>query len=288
MSTTDTLAIAQAFVLTDRLAEDVAAVTRCAYRAGDLVPGLPVADGAKETAADVRADLAAGYHLWTAAAGGRIVGSVRAHSRDWCVRRLAVSPEARRLGVGKRLLRALEAGARAAGASRVVLDAVVERGNPAFYARAGYRTVYHFPADDKPLSEVHMELLLGEPVRAHDYPEFDRTPGTVRSWWSVDGGTVCVTSPAPEGISAEVWRNRHLGALRGVDWAPLSDATPVRRSWPLPAAVIGSFAQPRLDEPEFLAWWRVGESPDWPTRPAGGESAWVGRPSCEERDAREH
>lgn len=262
MSTTDTLVVAQAVVPADRLAEDVAAVTRAAYRAGDPVPGLPVADGAEETADDVRADLAAGYHLWTATAAGRIVGAVRAHSRDWSVRRLAVSPEIRRLGVGKLLLRALEAGARAAGAPRVVLDAVVERGNPAFYARAGYRTVYHFPADDKPLSEVHMELLLGEPARARDYPEPDHTPGTVRSWWSADGGTVCVTSPAPDGISAEVHRNRHLGVLRGVDWAPLSEAARVRRSWPLPAAAIRSFAQPRLDEPEFLAWWRVGESPD--------------------------
>ncbi|WP_053739008.1 GNAT family N-acetyltransferase [Nocardia sp. NRRL S-836] len=282
------MTVDQAFVLTDRLAEDVAAVTRRAYRAGDLVPGLPVADGAKETAQDVRADLAAGYHLWTATAGGRLVGAVRAHSRDWCVRRLAVSPDTRGLGVGKLLLRALEAGARAEGAARVVLDAVVERGNPAFYARAGYRTVHHFPADDKPLSEVHMELLLGEPVTPRAYPELDRTPGTVRSWWSVDGGTVCATSPAPDGISAEVRRNRHLGVLRGVDLAPLSDGTPVRRRWPLPAAVISSFALPRLDEPEFLAWWRVGESPDWPSPPAGGQAAGVRRPSCEERDAREH
>jgi len=273
VSTTDALVVAPVVALTDRLAADVAAVTRDAYRAGDLVPGLPVADGARETADSVLADLAAGHHLWTATAGGRVVGAVRAHSRDWVVRRLAVSPDARRFGVGKRLLRALEAGARAAGASRVVLDAVVERGNPAFYARAGYRTVHHFPADDKPLSEVHMELLLGEPVRAREYPEFDPTPGTVRSWWSADGGTVCVTSPAPEGISSEVRRHRHLGVLRGVDWAPLSDARPQRRSWPLPAALIGSFAQPRLDEPEFLAWWRVGESPDWPTPPPGGQAA---------------
>ncbi|MEU7474476.1 GNAT family N-acetyltransferase [Lentzea sp. NPDC042327] len=288
MSTSDTLTVAEALRPADRLADEVAAVTRTAYRAGDLVPGLPVADGARETADDVRADLAAGYHLWTATAGGRVVGAVRAHSRDWCVRRLAVSPEARGLGVGRRLLRALEAGARAEGAARVVLDAVVERGNPAFYARAGYRTVHHFPADDKPLSEVHMELLLGEPVRAQDYPEPDHTPGTVRSWWSVAGGTVCVTAPAPDGISVEVDRNRHLGVLRGADWAPLADVAPVRRSWSEPAAVIGSFAQPRLDRPEFLAWWRVGESPDWPGCPPAGQSAWAGRPSCEERDAREH
>ncbi len=268
MSTVDSLTIAVETQVSGGLARRVAELTSAAYRSGDLVPGLPVADGAKEDAAGVLADLDGGHRLWTATAGPVLLGTVRAlpDGRAWSVRRLAVSPRARRLGVGRRLLRAIEADALAAGASHVVLDAVVERGNPVFYTSAGYRSVRHFAASDKPLSEVHMERVLTEPVPSLTYPDAAdlaaSPPGLVRSWWEDRAaGVVRVTGPAPDGVSAGLDRHRALAGaavLRGVDWAPGAAPGPdtVERL-PGRAGSIPAYAQPRLGDPEFLAWWRL-------------------------------
>lgn len=250
------------------LCERTAAVTAAAYSAGDLVPGLPVADGARERPEDVREDLAAGRGLWVATVDGEVAGSVRAVVRpdgDWEVRRLAVAPWVRHAGLGRLLLRRLEAGAVAAGARRVVLDAVVERGNPAFYARVGFRTVRHFAAADKPLSEVHMERDPREPALP-GRPYDPGAGGCAVSWWSAPGGTRCLPGAPMPGAPAD--------RLLGIDCLPA--ATAGQRDlltreltgsadrvdpdgalfFARPAAQIVAFAQPRLIHTSLLAWWR--------------------------------
>ncbi|WP_222723586.1 GNAT family N-acetyltransferase [Streptomyces sp. MS191] len=261
--------------LSGPLAEQVAAVTSAAYEVGDLVPGLPVADGARETARDVRDDLAAGRPLWVATVDGDVAGSVRATIRadgDWEVRRLAVAPWVRHGGLGRRLLARLEDAAVTAGAARVVLDAVVERGNPAFYARVGFRTVRHFGAPDKPLSEVHMVRDPREPVERRSGADafagaYDRdVTGWVATWWSVPGGTRRVTGTGMPEAGAD--------GLLGVDCLPaateperaLLERESVRAAdrvdddgsqfFGRPAALVPAFVQPRLVHGGLLAWWR--------------------------------
>ncbi|MET9349456.1 GNAT family N-acetyltransferase [Streptomyces termitum] len=249
------------------LCEEVAAVTADAYAAGDLVPGLPVADGARERAADVRADLAAGRGLWVASLDGETAGAVRAVVRpdgDWEVRRLAVSPRVRHAGLGRLLLRRLETAAAAAGARRVVLDAVVERGNPAFYARVGFRTVRHFGAADKPLSEVHM-------VRDPSAPPEPGRPcapvgdGRAVSWWAAPDGTLCRTgAPLPEGPQEGLLGIDVLPGTAAARWPEAEAALAARADrrtgdglfFAGPAARTAAFAQPRLVHPGLLAWWR--------------------------------
>ncbi|MFE5810333.1 GNAT family N-acetyltransferase [Streptomyces sp. NPDC056491] len=176
------------------LAERIAEVTRASFADADPLPGLPRPDGAFENAEDVRADLAGGAGLWIARnADGRLVGSIRAIPKGpttWGVGRLGVSPEALGTGLARRLVRALETDVAAtADADRVVLNAVVERGNPPVYARLGYRTVRYLPNPDKPLSEVTMERLLDGPPEpaAHPYPTGTLPTGTALVDWFATG-----------------------------------------------------------------------------------------------------
>ncbi|MFD3518624.1 GNAT family N-acetyltransferase [Streptomyces sp. NPDC058657] len=179
--------------VTAGLAEQIAEVTRASFADADPLPGLPRPDGAFENAADVRADLAAGAGLWIArSADGELLGSIRALPKGpttWEVGRLGVSPKALGTGLARRLVRALESDVAAAGADRVVLDAVVERGNPPVYARIGYRTVRYLPNPDKPLSEVTMERLLAGPPApvAHPCPTGTLPAGTpLVDWFATD------------------------------------------------------------------------------------------------------
>ncbi|MGF0173643.1 GNAT family N-acetyltransferase [Streptomyces sp. Marseille-Q5077] len=255
-----------------KLAESVSRVVRAAYCAGDLVPGLPTADGARVHTGELLDDLAAGQLLWVAELSGRVVGTVRAvrsSPQVWEVRRLAVSPSCRRTGAARRLLRQLEAEALARGVSRVALDAVVERGNPAFYARVGYRTVRHFPAGDKPLSEVRMERdPRAEPTPvAHDAAPAG--PGLLLDWRTAPGGTVCRPRllsgdevPAAGTVSslgADFWPSAGAAQL------PLVHDTLVREGgatgdgevfFDRPASQVAAFRTPRQAHPELLAWWR--------------------------------
>lgn len=250
------------------LAARIAEVIARAYDAGDLVPGLPVADGARETPEHVLASVAAGRRLWVAELAGRLTGSVRAEVRGdgaWEVQRLAVDPGVRRSGAGRALLAALVDAARAAGAPSVVLDAVVERGNPAFYARVGFRTVRHFPAADKLLSEVHMARAPGAPERAVPDPDPGDVPpaGAVVSWWDEGGRTRCRVAAVPAASPAG-------GSLLGLDVLPGGDPAVVRKllaagadedtggvlAFDRPAGRVAAFAQPRQQDPALLAWWR--------------------------------
>lgn len=247
--------------LSDELAGTISRITSAAYAAGDLVPGLPTADGVFSTPELIRADLAAGLRLWVATADGEVVGAVRAAvGETWEVRRLAVAPRVRRAGAGRALLRTLERAARAEGARGVVLDAVVERGNPAFYTRVGYRTVRHFAAADKPLSEVRMLRDLADSL---PYPEAgDVAEGVVVTWWDTGSGTAAsVTLGTPS----------HRAGLLGVDLWPGAgpeELVAVREHlaaragsrdlrFDRPAREIPAFAMPRAAHPELLAWWRL-------------------------------
>jgi GNAT superfamily N-acetyltransferase len=260
----------------------IASVTRSAYHGGDAVAGLPVADGARETAGEVLADVATGIRLWVATVDGVCAGSVRAAAVSpgtWEVRRLAVAPWTRGAGLARRLMTALEDGARAAGATEIALNAVVERGTPAFYSRAGYRTIAHFGASDKPLSEARMVRDLGTEVEALVYPlTGDHTrpaPGVVVTWWSVPGGTACrVTENSPAAavtadgmvldrearlLGADCWPGAGRGELEFVRAALASgsDRADGTLEFDRPAPAVAAFVQPRLVRSELLAWWRT-------------------------------
>ncbi len=262
--------------LTGETASEISGLTRAAYAAGDLVPGLPTADGALAGPEEVRSDLLAGARLWVAAAGGRLVGAVRGIRGDdgaWEVRRLAVAPWYRRGGTARTLLRRLEEEGFAAGADRVVLDAVVERGNPAFYARVGYTAVRHFGAEDKPLSEVRMERTPDAPERGACSAPDGR--GTAVFWWSVGGRTLCAVTPVARAPLPGTGRPAPLGYAEAVpvgadfrrgaaDTAALLDSLAggavLREGDALvfdsPVHDLTAFRQPRLVHPDLLARWR--------------------------------
>lgn len=256
----------------EKLAESVSRVIRDAYSAGDLVSGLPTADGARADTGELLDDVAAGQLLWVAAHAGRVAGTVRAVRRSahvWEVRRLAVAPSCRRTGAARELLRHLEAEALARGVSRVALDAVVERGNPAFYARVGFRTVRHFPAGDKPLSEVRMERDPQETPTPVAYDTAPAGPGLLLEWRAAPGGTVCrprllsggetAASGTPGSLGADFWPSAGAPQLSLVHGTLLREGKSAGHDevfFDRPASRIAAFRTPRQAHPELLAWWR--------------------------------
>ena len=253
----------------DALAAQLAAVTAAAFRYGDLAARLPVADGAGETASSVRADLDRGRRMWLARIDGVLAGTVRASAPTadtWQIHRLAVAPGLRRSGVARALVRQLEQAARTSGASQVRLNAVVERGHPAVYARLGYRTTCHFTAPDKLLSEVGMVRDITEPAGPVTYPDDGEPPqGLTVLWRAVPGGTECAVAVAGSGLARErmlgldCWPDALLGAGQAVEQVCSAlgshvGGRPVRHA--TPALEIGEYVQPRLVHPGLLAWWR--------------------------------
>lgn len=252
------------------MADRTAAIVRAAFARGDRFPGLPAADGSAETPDDVLADLARGVRLWTSFdEHGRPLGCVRAvpgGDGTWAVRRLAVHPVSRGRSVGRLLLRALEEQARAEGVERVVLDAVVERGNPPFYCRLGYRTTAHFPGPGKPLSEVSMVKDLAAPDEPLRYPwGGEPAPlwsGRVRAWFAGPGGTAALAASLGTGpaavVSALAERAGDLlgGPARfiGADGLPEAGEDVVHER---PPGAVPAFLMPRAVDPRALALWRT-------------------------------
>jgi GNAT superfamily N-acetyltransferase len=251
------------------MADRTAALVRAAFAQGDRFPGLPTADGSAETAAEVLAELARGVRLWTSFdEDGKPLGCIRAipdGEGAWAVRRLAVHPRSRGRSVGRLLIRALEDQARAEGLERVTLDAVVERGNPPFYCRLGYRTIAHIPGPDKPLSEVSMVKELAGSDESLSYPwggePVPLWDGSVRAWFSGPSGTVALAaslgtdpatalSPLTELAGAYVGPARFLGAdgLPEIGGAMVFDR---------PADDVSAFLMPRAADPDALALWRI-------------------------------
>lgn len=187
-------------------AERIAALTRAAYRAGDPFPGLPVPDGARETADAVRADVRSGALIWVARdAAGELAGVLRVRPAPgtWEITRVATDPARRGSGAARALLATVDAAARREGVARVRLDAVVERCLPPFYARLGFRPDRHWLPGDKPLSEVTMIRAPGAP--ATPGPAW-LPPGPVPALvvvWLLDAGGLTATIGDPH-LLAEI------------------------------------------------------------------------------------
>jgi GNAT superfamily N-acetyltransferase len=259
--------------LPDAVLVETATATRAGFTGADLLPGLPRPDGLFETAESLAADLAAGAWMCLARdPRGAITGGVRAFTRRdgnrdpvWEVRRLAIVPQRRGTGLARALMRRLEDAARDAGAVAVTLDTVVERGNPAFYARLGYRTLAHIPTPDKPLSEVSMRRELDVPAAPLAYPwDGEQAPRDYRLvvTWHTDGTTtiarvhrdvddVLRLATGHDFAGADGWRDadpaaeaivrRWLGAMR---YAGRPEDVPAYR-------------MPRRGHPDLLALWRL-------------------------------
>ncbi|HEX5120925.1 MAG TPA: GNAT family N-acetyltransferase [Pseudonocardiaceae bacterium] len=270
----------------DAVIAELADITRDSFAVGDMVPGLPAADGASDTEASIRDELAAGIRMWMADAGdGRPVGSVRAIPRPdgvWQIRRLAVSLAAQGRGLGRALVRGLERAARVEGMRTVVVWALVERGVAPFYSMLGYRTTGHFGSPDKPLSEAIMELSLDEPGEPLEYPwgtEPTLTGGSLHTWFGSATDTVVIVGTPGEDTLATV-ADQHAMATAlaghdvrflGVDSAPdptsdtrfdilASQADVVRGTGLLfhrPCTTVVEFTMPRTVAPDLLALWRL-------------------------------
>ena len=102
----------------------------------------------------------------------------------------------------------LEADAAPRGWDRVVLDAVVERGNPPFYARLGYRTARYLPDPDKPLSEDD-----GTPARGAARAR--RPPAST--------GRLAEGAVVGTGLAAGESRPRRISRPSGPDEVPAAD-----------------------------------------------------------------
>ncbi|MEU9107567.1 GNAT family N-acetyltransferase [Streptomyces xanthophaeus] len=180
-------------------AERIAALTRAAYTGSDPFPGLPVPDGARDSEAAVRADLARGTRIWLAETpGGQPAGALRVTadgSGGWEVHRVCVAPGHHGRGLARRLVEAVEAAALAQQVPRLWLDAVVERCLPGLYARMGFRAVRHWSAEDKPLSETTLERVPGTPRDPAVLPLADRAPNAsdlLVVWLAGPGGVLAV------------------------------------------------------------------------------------------------
>lgn len=271
------------------LLRDLVSVTRTAFAEGDMLPGLPTADGALDTHASVTADLAAGVRVWMAHGGDREpVGFVRAIPRDaslWQIRRLAVRPELQGRGLGRLIIRALEDAARAEGVRRLVVWALVERGIAPLYSALGYRTTGHIPTPDKALSEAVMEIDLDAPRTALPYP-WGTEPrlaleGPMVSWFGGDGATYAVlggmgpdparTVRAQEALVAgRAGPVRYLGGDGWPDGSAADRAALAERlaagadaadgpllTFAAPFDRVRAFTLPRAASPDLLALWRV-------------------------------
>jgi len=261
----------------------IAAVTRAAFQGAEPVPDLPTADGASETGDSVAADLEAG--AWLAVArnrSGEIVGSVRAFAEQtgglaasanlraevptsaWVVRRLAVLPAMRGTGLAQALMCHLEEAAASAGAAIVRLDAVVERGNPPFYASLGYETTAHFANPDKPLSEVAMRRALGVPRLRFGYPwEGEAAPGkyAVLVTWHTNGiHTIARCHSDVDSAIAVAAQPVDGFAFAGADGCPdqIADQIAVHDGvFDGPPASIAAYRMPRTVHGNLLALWRL-------------------------------
>jgi GNAT superfamily N-acetyltransferase len=275
------------------LLADLASLTRDSFAGGDMLPGLPAADGASDSAGSIQDELDRGIRMWMVHTGdARPVGCVRAIPRSdrlWQIRRLAVRADAQGFGLGRRLVRGLEHAARAEAVGALVVWALVERGIAPFYSLLGYRTTGHFGSEDKPLSEAIMELDLAAAAPALEYP-WGTEPagpgsscdsGMAVSWFAAGEDTVAVLGalePDNRSVVTEHHREaaRLIGAARfigGDGWAGCGreDADALRAELASRAdsregaallfrrhfLAVREFTMPRSVHPELLALWRM-------------------------------
>ncbi|MGW7276369.1 GNAT family N-acetyltransferase [Streptomyces sp. NPDC054864] len=240
------------------LTEEIADLTRTAYTGSDPLPGLPVPDGAVETAGQVARDLAAAQRLWVARDhAGHAVAALRTADAgaSWEVRRIAVLPSWRGRGVLRQLLDTVQHTAAEQHIDTLRLDAVVERCLPALYAHLGFTPVRVFRAGDKPLTERHMERRCTAPASPAT------TPAGLHLCWFTARGQLLATVEHADGADAAVAAARpHLPAaarLAGVDVLPdaeLRHTGTVLRQLPAPTTPGGARAlgRARTDVPFHL------------------------------------
>lgn len=274
------------------LLADLASLTRESFAGGDMLPGLPAADGASDSAGSIQDELERGIRIWMVHTGDeRPVGCVRAIPRGdrlWQIRRLAVRADAQGFGLGRRLVRGLEHAARAEAVGALVVWALVERGIAPFYSLLGYRTAGHFGSEDKPLSEAIMELDLAAPAPALEYP-WGTEPagpdsGMAVSWFAAGEDTVAVLGALePDNRSVVTQHHREAARLVGPDstarflggdgWAGCGqeEADTLRAEIAARAdhrdgaallfrrhfLTVREFTMPRSVHPELLALWRM-------------------------------
>jgi GNAT superfamily N-acetyltransferase len=272
------------------LLDELAALTRDTFKTGDMLPGLPDADGVRDTATSIGEDLDAGVRLWQLRARhGRPVGCVRAIPRSgsvWQIRRLAVARSELGTGLGRLLVRGLEQIARTEGVRTLVVWALVERGIAPLYSKLGYRTTGHFGSPDKPLSEAIMELDLDQPAPPLAYPwgteaRCPHQQGVIVSWFGSAGRTMAMAGTLTEDARTVIARQqelatRELGPVRfvgGDGWAdcPPGTADAVRDTlaaradtvaghgvlFERPCTEVVEFTMPRTVAPDLLALWRM-------------------------------
>jgi predicted N-acetyltransferase YhbS len=273
---------------TTRSLDDLVALICTAFARGDMLPGLPPADGASDSVPAVVADLHAGVRLWAAyTAGGDPLGCVRVVPVDrdtWQLRRLAVSTDRQRGGVGRLLIDGVAHAARVEGIPRLLVWAVVERGVPPYYSALGWLTRGHEPNPDKPLSEAVMDWRPDQPKTPLAYPwgsERAGFSGVLVSWFTGRSGTIAVLGSATGDAEAQVrsvhqgliqrygemrfvggdgWRNAGPGELAVI--ADRLGATADVVDGPVllfsaPCEQVPAFTTPRRIEPDLLALWRV-------------------------------
>ncbi|MFF5639398.1 GNAT family N-acetyltransferase [Streptomyces sp. NPDC012825] len=265
------------------LAGRIAALTRAAYRGSDPLPGLPVPDGATETEAAVRADLASGATVWLAeSAPGRPVAALRVTELPdgaWGIGRVSVLPAARGTGVARTLLDAVEDAALREGVPVLRLDAVVERCLPPLYARLGFAPVRHWPSGDKPLTEVTMERRPGAPPRPGQRSWLGAGDG-VRVHWLLTGDALLAvigddTAEVPPGTrlaGIDVWRGdgpRAHGRLRDLLTATGRRAGGTTVAFPPGRHAAPVHLMPRAAEPRLHAWCRFRPGAELPWNGAG-------------------
>jgi ribosomal protein S18 acetylase RimI-like enzyme len=127
------------------------------YAAPDLPPLLESLD-------DLRADLASGRPAFGAWLGPRLVGSVRGRPDGdrMEISRLAVAPDLQRMGIGGRLLAAVEAAAPPRVRTMWLITGAESDGSLALYRRAGYTVV----GQDTDAAGVTL-AVLEKPVEGH-------------------------------------------------------------------------------------------------------------------------
>jgi N-acetylglutamate synthase-like GNAT family acetyltransferase len=285
----------------EELAAAVAALTRFAYATGDPYPGLPVADGARETAEQVLRDTGAGAELWLARVGDELVGTARVRvtmSRVAEVFRVAVAPQWRGRGVVRSLLDRIETDVARRGIGQIVANAVVERHLPALYARLGYRTLQWGPAPDKPLTEVTMARRPNTPRLPTPYPEQLPGRGLLVAWFrSAEGTLVACSRVCGDTLAAARRQGAAIASATGRT-AELVGADLWEDSPPSPAQLLASLCQapgrtlrqglglyvpaepscmldyriPRLRHAELHALWRLFPVPRQPTKTAHARS----------------
>lgn len=259
-------------------AAELASLTRAAYQGSDPFRGLPVPDGARELPGDVLADLGRGAVIWVAEHRGSppagVLRVTEAAGGAWEIGRISVHPAHCGRGVARGLVDAVDRAAVARHIPALRLNAVVERCLPSLYLRLGFAPVRHWPAADKPLTEVTMER---GPATQYGAPGCDpclpaaSTRDVLLVWEMTSGALAARVTRGPYGphtgarapgtrlAGVDLWRDAGTHAEDALREALLSrggrpdDGAVV---FPADRAAVRAHLMPRTAHPRLLAGYR--------------------------------